>query len=473
MEEYMDEVEARLMPLVESGEVTRLLVRTPGSFGTTSTFNSGFVIVGLAPWGERRPAGAIMGDVRERLADLPGVRAFPIPPRGIGGRSEKPLQFVVGGGSYEELAVWREVLLAAIDEDNPGLREIDWDYSETRPQLRVQVDYDLAAELGVSVSAIGRTLETMLGQRRVTTYIDDGFEYDVIMAGERDLQRTPQSLENIYVRSERSGELIPLANFVSFQEVAASTSLNRYNRVRALTISADLDPALSLGDALDYMEDLVREHLPEHAVIDYKGESLELVTAGGSTLFVFLMGLLVVFLVLAAQFESWTHPVVIMLTVPLAMAGGLYGLYLTGNTLNIYSQIGLVMLVGLASKNGILIVEFANQLRGQGKPFDEALIEACLVRLRPILMTAITTAAGAVPLILALGAGAESRQVIGVVVFAGVTASTVLTLFVIPAMYSVLARRARLPGTVKAQLEREAAPLPESVTAQTKPAPAE
>jgi multidrug efflux pump len=460
MEEYMDEVERRLLPMVESGEMTRLLVRTPGSFGTTSTFNSGFAIVGLAPWGERRPVGEIMAEVRQRLSSMPGIQAFPIPPRGIGGRSQKPLQFVVGGSSYEELSLWREILLRAIDEDNPGLTEIDWDYNETRPQLRIQIDYDLAAEMGVSVSAIGRTLETMLGQRRVTTYIDDGFEYDVIMAGERDMQRTPSSLENIYVRSERSGELMPLANFISFDEVAASTSLNRYNRVRALTIEADLAPDYSLGEAIDYMEELVRTNLPEHAVIDYKGESLELVTAGGSTMFVFVMGLIVVFLVLAAQFESWVHPFIILLTVPLAMAGGLYGLYLTGNTLNIYSQIGLVMLVGLASKNGILIVEFANQLRGQGKDFDEALIEACLVRLRPILMTAITTAAGAVPLILAFGAGAESRIVIGVVVFAGVTAATLLTLFVIPAIYSILARRSPVPGSVKSQLEREAAPIP-------------
>jgi multidrug efflux pump len=460
MEEYMDEVERRLLPMVESGEMTRLLVRTPGSFGTTSTFNSGFAIVGLAPWGERRPVGEIMGEVRQRLSGMPGIQAIPIPPRGIGGRSQKPLQFVVGGSSYEELSLWREILLRAIDEDNPGLTEIGWDYNETRPQLRIQIDYDLAAEMGVSVSAIGRTLETMLGQRRVTTYIDDGFEYDVIMAGERDMQRTPSSLENIYVRSERSGELMPLANFISFDEVAASTSLNRYNRVRALTIEADLAPDYSLGEAIDYMEELVRTNLPEHAVIDYKGESLELVTAGGSTMFVFVMGLIVVFLVLAAQFESWVHPFIILLTVPLAMAGGLYGLYLTGNTLNIYSQIGLVMLVGLASKNGILIVEFANQLRGQGKDFDEALIEACLVRLRPILMTAITTAAGAVPLILAVGAGAESRIVSGVVVFAGVTAATLLTLFVIPAIYSILARRSPVPGSVKSQLEREAAPIP-------------
>ncbi len=457
MSEYMDEVERRLLPMVESGEMTRLLVRTPGSFGSTSTFNSGFAIIGLAPWGERRPVQEVMGDVRMRLADLPGIRAFPIAPRGFSGRSQKPLQFVIGGGSYEELALWREIILAAIEEDNPGLSDIDWDYRETRPQIRVRVDYDAAAELGVSVSAIGRTLETMLASRRVTTYIEDGFEYDVIMSGERELQRTPTALESIYVRSGTTGELIPLVNFISLDEVASSTSLNRYNRVRALTIEAELAPNFTLGEALTYMEGLVRANLPEHAVVDYKGESLEYVTSGGSTLFVFVMGLIVVFLVLAAQFESWSHPFIIMLTVPLAMAGGLLGLYVTGNTLNIYSQIGLVMLIGLATKNGILIVEFANQLRLQGKPFDEALIEACVVRLRPILMTAITTAAGAVPLMMAFGAGAETRIVIGVVVFAGVSASTLLTLFVIPSIYSLLARRTGVPGSVAKQLAEETA----------------
>ena len=456
MEEYMTEIETRILPMVETGEVSRLLVRTPGSFGTTSTFNSGFAIVGLAPWGERRPISEIMGEVRQRLSDLPGVRAFPIQRRGFGGRTQKPLQFVIGGGSYEELAIWRDIILEAIEEDNPGLSDIDYDYRETRPQVRVQVDYNRAAEMGVTVSSIGRTLETMLASRRVTTYLDGGFEYDVIMSGERDMQRTPSSLENIFVRSDRTRQLVPLANFISFEEVASSTALNRYNRVRALTIEAELDAGLTMGEALDFMEGLVRTHLPEHAVIDYKGESLAYVSAGGSTFFVFVLGIVVVFLVLAAQFESWTHPFIIMLTVPLAMAGGLFGLYTMGYTLNIYSQIGLVMLVGLATKNGILIVEFANQLRAKGAEFDDALIEACIVRFRPILMTTITTAAGAVPLIISIGAGAETRAVIGTVVFGGVTVAAVLTLFIVPAAYSVLARRSGVPGSVIKQLESEA-----------------
>jgi multidrug efflux pump len=332
---------------------------------------------------------------------------------------------------------------------------IDWDYKETKPQLRVVIDYDRAADLGVTVSGIGRTLETMLGSRRVTTYIDAGEEYEVILEGERNTQRTPASLENIYVRSERSARLIPLSNLVRLEETADSISLNRYNRVRAVTLEADLDEGLALGDALSYLEGLAREHLPAGAVIDYKGQSQDYKYAGGSILFVFVLGVLVVFLVLAAQFESYVHPLVIMLTVPLAMAGALLGLYLAGQTLNLYSQIGLIMLVGLAAKNGILIVEFANQLRDAGRPFAEALTEAAEVRLRPIVMTGITTAAGSVPLLLSAGPGAETRAVIGTVILSGALAATLFTLFVVPVAYHLLARHTTPPGEVRGRLERE------------------
>ena len=460
--EYMDEVERRLMPLVESGEVTRLLVRAPRAFGNYEIFNTGIVIVLLNDWGERRAAWAIMDEVRKRLGDLPGVRAFPVMRQGFGARIQKPVQFVIGGGTYEELAGWRDTLLAKINEDNPGLAGVDWDYKETKPQLQVVIDYDRAAELGVTVGGIGRTLETMLGSRRVTTYIDAGEEYDVILEGERHTQRTPTNLENIYVRSERTGKLIPLSNLVRLEEFADSLTLNRYNRVRAITIQANLADGLALGDALAYLERLVREHLPGNVIIDYKGPSQDYKFAGESLLFVFLLGIVVVFLVLAAQFESWLHPLVIMLTVPLAIAGALLGLAVTGQTLNLYSQIGLIMLVGLASKNGILIVEFANQLRDAGKPFREALIEAAEVRLRPIVMTGITTAAGSVPLLLSSGAGTETRIVIGTVIFSGVLAATLFTLFVVPVAYDVLARRTGSPRETRRQLDAEMAPEPNS-----------
>jgi multidrug efflux pump len=453
--DYMTEVERRLMPLVDKGEVTRLLVRAPRAFGNFEIFNTGIVIMVLDAWANRRPAWGIMDEVRTRLKDLPGVRAFPVMRQGFGARIQKPVQFVIGGGTYEEIAAWRDILLASIEESNPGLTGIDWDFKETKPQLRVVIDYDRAADLGITVGAIGRTLETMLGSRRVTTYIDEGEEYDVILEGERDTQRTPTSLENIYVRSDRSGRLVPLSNLVRVEEFADSISLNRYNRVRAITIEAGLEDNLALGDALTYLEDLVRTHLPANVIVDYKGQSRDFKSSGESVLFVFLLGVVVVFLVLAAQFESWIHPFVIMLTVPLAMAGALLGLHLTGQTLNLYSQIGLIMLVGLAAKNGILIVEFANQLRDAGKPFREALQEAAAIRLRPIVMTGITTAAGSLPLLLSAGPGTETRVVIGTVILSGVLAATLFTLFVVPVAYDLLARRSGSPGDVKRLLERE------------------
>ncbi|MBT8360169.1 MAG: efflux RND transporter permease subunit, partial [Deltaproteobacteria bacterium] len=327
MREYMDEIERRLMVFVDNKEVTRLLVRTPRSFGNIESFNSGIVIFVLNSWEQRRSAWAIMDDVRSKLKGLPGVRAFPVMRQGFGASIQKPLQFVIGGGTYQQLAQWRDILLAKIEENNPGLLGIDWDYKETKPQLQVSINYGRAAELGVTIDNIGRTLETMLGSRRVTTYLEEGEEYDVILEGERSTQRTPNDLQAIYVRSDRSGELIPLANFVTLEEFADSSSLNRYNRIRAITLQANLADGLALGQALMYMENLAREHLPEQVIIDYKGISQDYKSSSQSILFVFLLGIIVVFLVLAAQFESWINPFVIMLTVPLAMAGGLLGLY--------------------------------------------------------------------------------------------------------------------------------------------------
>lgn len=455
MKEYMDEIERRLMPLVETGEATRLLVRAPQGFGAAASFNGGFVIVGLDDWGDRRPIETIIGDVRARLADLPGVVAFPTQRQAFGGGAGKPVQFVIGGGTYEQLAEWRDILVEKINENNPGLTGIDWDYKETKPQFRVDINYTQAAELGVSVTEIGRTLETLLGSRRVTTYIEDGKEYDVIIEGERSEQRTPTNMENIYVRSAATGELIPLSNLITISEYASSPSLNRYNRVRSITIDANLEEDYTLGEALSFMERLVRDNLPDTVQIDYKGQSKSFKDSGGSILFVFALGIAVVFLVLAAQFESFVHPLVIILTVPLAVAGGLFGLYITGASLNVYSQIGLVVLVGIATKNGILIVEFANQLRDQGMEFIEALNEACRARFRPILMTSITTVMGAVPLVLASGAGAETRIVIGTVIIAGVLAATFFTLFLVPVAYALLARHTGSAGDIRRRLENE------------------
>lgn len=453
MEEYMSEIENRLMSYVDSGEFQRLLVRAPRGFGNIENFNSGIVIVVMNDWANRRPAKVIMGEVRRKLADLPGVRAFPVMRQGLGGGANKPVQFVLGGSTYEELAKWKDIILQKVQEDNPGFAGLDTDYKDTRPQLDFIVDYERAADLGVTVSEIGATLETMMGGRNVTTFLSRGEEYDVIVEGEADEQRSLDDISNIYVRSQRTGSLIPLANLVSIKEYGSAQTLSRFNRIRAITFEANLVEGYRLGDALSHLESLVRDYLPPEATFDYKGQSRDFVSSGNSMIFVFMLGLLVVFLVLAAQFESWVHPLIIMLTVPLATGGGLLGLYLTGNSINIYSQIGLIMLIGLAAKNGILIVEFANQLRDQGKTFNRALVESSVTRFRPIIMTGLTTVAGSVPLVLSSGAGAETRMVIGVVVLAGVLAATFFTLFIVPAFYSMLARKTGSPSDVGRALE--------------------
>jgi multidrug efflux pump len=453
MERYMDEIERRLIPYAESGEVSRLLLRAPG-FGSSS-FNQGFVVVVLDDWSRRRPADEIIAEVNGKLSNLPGIRAFAIMRQGLGGGTGKPVQFVLGGPSYEVLTEWRDLLVTALEDDNPGLVDIDWDYKETQPQYRVQVDYDRAADLGVTVTDIGVTLQTMLGSRRVTTYIDDGEEYDVILEGLRSEQNTPNDVQNIYVRSTRSGELIPLSNLVTIRPIADSPTLNRYNRVRAITIEAGLAEGASLGTVLDAMQAKAREVLPQEATLDFKGQSLDFKTSGQSLIFVFITGLVIVFLVLAAQFESYRHPVIIMLCVPATLAGGMLGIWLTGNSLNIYTQIGLIMLIGLAAKNGILIVEFANQLRDEGRPFYEAIKEASLARFRPIVMTSLTTAAGALPLILSSGAGAETRSAIGILILFGVIAAALVTVLFVPTAYALIARGSGSPGDVARKLESE------------------
>ncbi|MDJ0816430.1 MAG: efflux RND transporter permease subunit, partial [Desulfobacterales bacterium] len=438
--EMLERMEKVLMPLYENGEATRVLLRLPASFSSTNEVNSVRGIVVLSPWSERsRSMQEIMSDVNRKLSALPGYRAFSVARRGLGGGTGKPVEFVLGGSDYDELARWRDILVARAEE-NDGLSNLESDYKETKPQLEVNVDRDRAADVGVSIAQIGRTLETMLGYRKVTTYIDRGEEYDVILEGKSAQKLTPTDIRNIYVRSETgSGELIPLSSLVSLREFADSASKNRFNRLRAITLTATLQDSYLLGDALEYLEKISREELGSAPVIDYKGQSREFVDASRALAFAFGLSLLIVFLVLAAQFESFVHPFTIMLTVPLAVAGALIGLHLAGSSLNVYSQVGILVLIGLAAKNGILIVEFANQLRNQGKSISEAILESARTRLRPVLMTSVSTAIGAIPLVLATGAGAESRFTIGIVIISGVMLATVLTLFVVPLTYSLLA----------------------------------
>ena len=458
----MGKVEQALMRYIGDGKPgLRVLGRVPGSYGASENMNSGRGVMILRPWDERsQTTDEIVKQVRGDLAKIPGVRAIPQTRQGLVRSFGQPLQVVLEGPEYSQLLQWRDKLLARMDA-NPGLYGADADYKETRPQVHVVVDQAKAADLGVTEQAIGDTLQAMLGSSRVTTFVRQGQEYYVVLQAAEGERATPTDLDNLYVRS-RSGALVPLASVVRLDERAEASNLNRFNRLRAITLSAGLSPGYTLGEAIDWVNKTAREELPPTVQVDYAGQSREYLQQGSAVLFTFGMALLIVFLVLAAQFESFLHPLVIMLTVPLAVLGALLGLWLFGKSLNLFSQIGIVMLVGLAAKNGILIVEFANQRRDAGLSVRQAILDAAATRMRPILMTSIATIAGAMPLMLATGAGAGSRTAIGVVVVFGVALSTFLSLFVVPAFYLLLAPHTRSPDErtqALDRLERDVAPV--------------
>ena len=441
--DYLLEVEGQLASIGPKGtkEIDTLFgVLAPG-LSRPSPVNFAIAFVVLKPWEEReRSQQSIVKEFFPKLLGIPGANVFAINPPSLNQPGRKaPVQFVLGGPSYDTLKDWSKIIIDKTKEENPKLLSIDGDYKETKPELKVNIDRNRAAAMEVSIADIGRTLETMLGSRFVTTLNDRGIQYNVVLQARGKDRETPNDLENIYVRNANN-DLIPLNNLITTKETAAPKELNRFDRMRSVTISASLAPGYSLGEALDYLDNLALTSLPPEARISYAGQSREFRDSSSSLMITFGLALLIVFLVLAAQFESFVHPIIIMLSVPLAITGALATLYFTGITLNVYSQIGLVMLIGLVAKNAILIVEFANQLREEGKSIRDAVKESAAARLRPILMTTIATVFGAMPLALATGAGAESRSSIGWVIVGGVTFSTVLSLFVVPTLYSLLAR---------------------------------
>jgi multidrug efflux pump len=444
-----------MMDEVKAGNGRRVIVRS-GSFGQQGDVNAGTVYMPMTLWDERaETAQQIAQRVRARTAGITGVRIVVINPPALNMRGGgKPLQVVLGGGDYGQLAAWRDKILARVQEENPRITSLDSDYQERKPQLAVRIDRNKAADLGISLQNVGSTLETMLGSRIVTTFLQNGEEYNVVLQARNEDRATVGDLDNIYVRSERTGGMVPLAALVTVEESAGPSQLRRFDRLRAVTITANLAPGYSLGEALDYMDRTIRTVVPEGVQVNYDGESRELKQSGGRLWLTFAFALLIVYLVLAAQFESFVHPLVILATVPLALTGALIGLWLFDASINVYSQIGAIMLIGIACKNGILIVEFANQLRDRGIEYVEAVIESAAIRLRPVLMTSLCTAFGAVPLMIASGAGAESRQAIGSAVFFGTIFALVLTLFVVPALYALMARNTRSPHYVSDLIER-------------------
>ncbi|MFN4354529.1 efflux RND transporter permease subunit [Parvibaculum sp.] len=394
----------------------------------------------LIPWGDRsRSQQEIVQMLQPKLNRIPGIMAFAVNPPSLGqsGRSQ-PIEYVIqASGTYEELDGYVQAMLNEI-RANPGFTNPDTNLKLQKPQLDISVNREKVVDAGIDVATVGRTLETLLGGRRITRYEQGGKQYDVIVQVAEEERRTPTDISNIYVRGGK-GEMVQLSNLITVDETVAPNSLNRFNQLRAATISAGLAPGYSTGEALAFLDATAARILPPVAQTDVDGQLREFVKSSGTIMVTFVLALIFIYLVLSAQFESFIDPLVILISVPLSIAGALLLLFLTDTTLNIYSQVGLITLVGLISKHGILIVEFSNQLRAKGLSVYDAVIEAASLRLRPILMTTGAMALGAVPLALASGAGAESRRSIGYVIVGGITFGTLLTLFVVPTVYLLIA----------------------------------
>jgi len=445
-------LEQKIAPFVDEAGI-QMVYAVVGSWQRA---NRSFVVVRMKHWDER---DVKQDDVVRRLVgavnEVIGARGAPTVPAGLGLKgSSTPVRIVVSGPDFDEVKQWANLLLLRA-QDNPGLRNPELDFEENQPQLTLEIDRDKANDIGVSVQTIASTLQTMFASREVTNYIDRGREYPVMVQAQDDDRRTPSDIDNVFVRAGDGKTLVPLASLVKATEQAAAPALRRYNRLPSITLTAGLTEDYTLGQAIDFLEATAKAELPPQATIQFAGQSQQFKEASSGMAFTFALALLIVFLVLAAQFESWVHPLIIMLGVPMALAGAVFTLLFTGLTLNLYTQIGVILLIGLMAKNGILIAEFANQLRDEGKSVREAVLEASVVRLRPIVMTVIATILGAVPLIIATGAGAESRFAIGVVIAGGLGFATVLTLFLTPVLYNVMAGLSRPRAAVEQQLERE------------------
>jgi multidrug efflux pump len=430
------------------------------------TVSQASVVYRTVDWEERkRTTLELAREMGPKFNTLPGVNAFAITPPSLGqGFRERPLNFVIQtSDSYENLnRVTRQIL----DEiaKNPGIVSPDVDLRLNKPELRIEVDRAKAADLGVSVEVVAKALETMLGGRQVTRYKRDAEQYDVIVQTEPQGRTTPEDIDSINVRG-RNETMIPLSALVKARETVSPRELNHFGQRRSVSITANLSPEYSLGQALTFMNEVTAKVLKPGYTTDLNGTSREFKASQGALAIVFVLALLFIFLVLAAQFESFVDPLVIMLSVPLSMIGALLALKWSGGSLNVYSQIGLITLVGLITKHGILIVEFTNQLREQGLELVDAIVKAASQRLRPILMTTGAMVLGAVPLAMATGAGAESRIQIGWVIVGGMSLGTVLTVFVVPTMYMLFARH-KVPGANKAEARPEATPHHDDLVAK-------
>ena len=449
------EIEGFLLPKIGKGEYRRVILRVPGFGKSSKQVNSAFIIALLESWEKRDRSGQkIMMESFKEISKVPGVLAFPIMPQGIRtGGVEKPIQFVIQGNTYEELIRWKEIIKSEARK-NKNLTNIEDDFELNKPILNVKIDQKKTSDLGISTVEIGKTIETIFGSKNVTNFTKDGKEYSIILQGDISNRNEPSSLNKVYVRSKNTNKLISLSNLVTIDEEGTAPFLSRYNRQKAVTISANIIGDYTLVSALNFLEDVVKKNTPE-ARVEFKGESEQIKEISYQIYLIFVLALITAYLVMAAQFESFKHPLTIMLTVPLAILGGLVGLLLVGSSINVYSQIALIILIGLATKNGILIVEFANQLRTEGKNIKTAVMESASIRLRPILMTSSSTIFGVLPLIISSGPGEASRLTVGITIFAGMFFSTFFTLYVIPVIYLIIGKNTKSINYIEEKLNKE------------------
>jgi HAE1 family hydrophobic/amphiphilic exporter-1 len=446
----MREIEALMQPLRDSGDITNLF-----SISGTGSNSRGFMVMTLAPWDARaRSQQQIVGQINGALRDVVGVRAFAIQPNSLGIRGAgRGLTFAVTGNEYAQLEDVAERLVARMQE-NPAFGQVRLDYETTQPQLFIEIDRTRASDLGVEIAGLGDALRAVLDGRSVGTVFAQDTSYDIQMLSTSDPVNDPGDLENVFVQAG-DGQMVPLSSFVRLEERAVAPELEREGQNRSVEISAGLTPALPLGAALTQALVLADDILaPENRIVPL-AEAATLDETSAGLLLTFGFAILVVFLVLAAQFESFVSAVVVMATVPLGLACAIFALALSGQSLNIYSQIGLVMLIGIMAKNGILIVEFANQLRDRGQGIRDAIFDASTIRLRPVMMTMISTVLGGVPLIFSFGAGAEAREALGWVIVGGLGLATLSTLYLTPVAFVLLARFSKPKIEEEARLARE------------------
>ena len=451
-----EDVEKRLIPLLnsENSPYKKFLMIVPG-FGADNSF---LIISLLDNWKNREDnSQTVMRQAIGKIVTVPQTLAFPISPQSIRTSNyNKPVQMVIYGNTYEDLEETQKKVIKSIRK-NPNFSRIESDYSRNRPEIKLLINKNKAKDLGISIKTIGETLETLYGGKVVTKFNKLGKEYPIILQQYKDDRKNQQSLSKIFVRSENSGELISIANLVEYKEDGSANKLSRYNRQRAVTISADLGESYTLDQAIKFLEKTMSDIAPDKQ-ITWKGKSEELKETSNELYIIFVLSLLTAYLVMAATFNSFIHPFIIILTVPLAVFGGLVFILFLNSSINVFSQIALIILIGISTKNSILIVDYANQLRVTGKNIESALKEACYLRFRPILMTTLSTMIAMIPLVIGNigpGAGEGSRLAVGCTILGGMLISTFFTLYVTPSMYLALAKNTKRIDAIDNELKKQ------------------